>query len=73
MPPEILNPSPLQRIAPSLGVDLGDRIALSKNMGQVIDLPPLQHFHCSLVEWRRVRPAVFVIRCRHQVSSFTQT
>ena len=43
MPPEILNSRPLQRIAPSLGVDLDKWIALeSKNMGRIIALPPLK-------------------------------
>lgn len=66
MPPEILNPGPLQCIAPSLGIDLDDWISLiSENLGWVLALPPLQHFHCSLIERHRVRPPIFVIGCRH--------
>lgn len=66
MPPEILNPGSLQRIAPSLGVDLDDRIAVvSENMGRVIALPPLQHIYCGVIERYRMRLTVFVIGCRH--------
>ncbi len=30
-------------------------------MGRVIALPSLQHIYCRLIEWHRMRPAVFVI------------
>ena len=65
MPPKILNLCPLQRIAPSLGVDLDDWISfVSKNMGEVISLQPVQHFHSSLIERYKMRPPVLVIGCR---------
>ncbi len=51
MPAEILNSGPLQRIAPSLGVDLDDWTTLvGEYMGWVIALPPLQHFQGGLIE-----------------------
>lgn len=67
MPPEILNPRPLQRIAPSPGADLDNRVSLvGENMGRVIALPTFQHFHSGLIERHRVRASVFMICCRHQ-------
>jgi len=50
----------LPRIAPSLGVDLDDRISLiGKHMRWVIALPPFQNVQRGLIQRRRVRPAVF--------------
>jgi len=66
MPSEIMNFSPQQRIAPNLGVDLDDWIALvNENMGRVIALPPRQHIHGRQIERHRVQPAVFLIGCRY--------
>lgn len=52
MPAKILNPGPLQRIAPSLGVDLDDWMAIiGKNVHRVIALTLHQHFHGGLIQW----------------------
>ena len=66
MPAEIVNLGSYQRIAPCLGVDLHNWIALvGEYMGWVIALPTFQHLQCSLAQRNGVRSAVFVVGCRH--------
>jgi hypothetical protein len=62
MPAEIKYPGTLQCIAPGLGIDLHDGLALvGAHMRRVIALALLQHIERRLVERDRMWPAILVI------------
>lgn len=66
MPLKILDTSPIQSLVPRLRIDLDNRFAvIGKNVGLVVRLQPLEHIHCRLIQWHRMRAVILVLIGTH--------